>query len=46
MRSSRADRWSGPVVTPLQTKIVHALRKRVDRHNWVTMFHEEIAGED
>jgi hypothetical protein len=33
------------VMTPLQTKIVHALRKRVDLRNRVTVFYEEIAGE-
>jgi hypothetical protein len=32
-------------MTPLQTRIVHALRKRVDRRNRVTVFYEEIAGE-
>ena len=32
-------------MTPLQTKIVHALRKRVDLHNRVTVVYEEIAGE-
>ncbi|MGO9837470.1 MAG: hypothetical protein ACLP1X_25040 [Polyangiaceae bacterium] len=34
-----------PVMTPLQTKIVHALRKRVDLRNRVTVLYEEIAGE-
>jgi DNA-binding GntR family transcriptional regulator len=33
------------VMTPLQTKIVHALRKRVDLRNRVTVFYEEIARE-
>ncbi|MGO9834093.1 MAG: hypothetical protein ACLP1X_07760 [Polyangiaceae bacterium] len=32
-------------MTPLQTKIVHALRKRVDLRNRVTVFYEQIAGE-
>jgi hypothetical protein len=41
----RGPRYGRPVMTPLQTKIVHALRKRVDRRNRVTVFYEEIAGE-
>jgi DNA-binding Lrp family transcriptional regulator len=32
-------------MTPLQIKIVRALRKHVDRRNRVTVLYEEIAGE-
>lgn len=34
-----------PDVSPLQTKIVHALRKRVDMRNRVRVFYAEIANE-
>ena len=38
-------RYGRPVMTPLQTKIVHALCKRIDLRNRVTVCCEEIAGE-
>jgi DNA-binding GntR family transcriptional regulator len=32
-------------MTPLQTQIAHALRRRADRYNRVTVFYEELAEE-
>ena len=32
-------------MTPRQTQIAHALRRRADRYNRVTVFYEELAAE-